>query len=162
MLKEVYLVRHAKSSWDHSGLSDAERPLNTRGKGTAPILAAIMQKKEMFPTHIYCSSALRTRQTVDIMLETLPFQGDVEILDDLYLAPASDLADLMATFKPGTRSMIVAHNPGMEELVHALGCKTHMATCCLAHAVFSQGQENPQPTWEVKEFIKPPRPAEFG
>ena len=62
-MKTVCFIRHAKSSWDQAGLSDIDRPLNIRGKTTAPIMAKILADKDITPDLIISSPAKRARQT---------------------------------------------------------------------------------------------------
>lgn len=62
-MKRLFLIRHAKSSWDHPGLDDIERPLNKRGKRDAPFMGARLKKYNTYPDMIYTSPAKRARKT---------------------------------------------------------------------------------------------------
>ena len=60
-MKHLYLMRHAKSSWKDSSLSDHQRPLNKRGKKAAPLMGSILNQQELIPDIILCSTAKRAR-----------------------------------------------------------------------------------------------------
>ncbi|WP_136805400.1 SixA phosphatase family protein [Desulfosediminicola flagellatus] len=62
-MKRLFLIRHAKSSWDHPGLDDIERPLNKRGKRDAPFMGSRLKKFNINPDMIYTSPAKRARKT---------------------------------------------------------------------------------------------------
>ena len=62
-MKTLYLVRHAKSSWKFSELTDLERPLNKRGKRDAPYMGNLMYEKKILVDAMICSPAQRTLST---------------------------------------------------------------------------------------------------
>ena len=59
----LYVMRHAKSSWEDPDLSDFQRPLNKRGRHNAKLMRKIMKNKEMFFDFAYISGAQRTIDT---------------------------------------------------------------------------------------------------
>jgi phosphohistidine phosphatase len=70
-VKRLWLLRHAKSSWDQPSLADPDRPLAPRGRRAADVLAAHLAAAEVRPTVVLCSSSLRTRQTLAAILPAL-------------------------------------------------------------------------------------------
>ena len=92
-MKRLFILRHAKSSWDDEGLPDHERPLAPRGEKAAARIAEHMRGEGIAPELVLCSTALRTRQTLAALLPVLP--GDVEILleDELYGASLDGLIE---------------------------------------------------------------------
>ena len=111
------LLRHAKSSWDTPGLEDFERPLAERGEDAAPRMGAFMKKHAIAPQLILCSAAVRTRQTLDLVLPHLAGTPAVAYEDGLYLAAAKTLLARVRGIDAGiTHAMLVGHDPGMHEL----------------------------------------------
>jgi phosphohistidine phosphatase len=129
------LLRHAKSSWDAPGLDDFERPLARRGEDAAPRMGAYMKKHAIAPELILCSTAVRTRQTLDLVLPHLSGAPVVQYEDALYLAPARTLlARLRKIGAETTHAMLVGHDPGMHELAMDLaGSGEAEALAALAH-----------------------------
>jgi phosphohistidine phosphatase len=115
------LFRHAKSAWDEPGLEDFERPLAKRGEAAAPRMGAFMAANGIVPQLILCSPAVRTRQTVDLILPFLRPAPTVEYEEALYLAAATVLlARVRKVGRHVGHLMLVGHNPGMHGLAAAL------------------------------------------
>lgn len=51
-MKQLLLIRHAKSSWEDESLDDIDRPLNNRGKKEASLLAQLLKEKELSPSMV--------------------------------------------------------------------------------------------------------------
>lgn len=88
MSRRLFLLRHAKSSWNDSGLDDFDRPLNKRGREAAPAMGKVMAEEGWEPDYVFCSSAKRTQQTLDRVLAKLDGDPEIIVADDLYLASA--------------------------------------------------------------------------
>lgn len=121
----LLLLRHAKSSWDDPGLADFDRPLAKRGKKAAPEIGAALAAKGLRPDLVLCSSAVRARETLEMVLNALgPPSPEVRYDEDLYMAtPATVIARLRKQAAPPAPPqcvMIVGHNPGFEELARLL------------------------------------------
>ena len=115
-MKRLYLLRHAKSSWDDPGLPDRDRPLAERGKRAVGKMAVYLEANGIRPDLVLCSSALRARQTLDRVASSI---GDAEtgIEDGLYAAEAEGLLERLRRVPSGIASvMLIAHNPGMQDL----------------------------------------------
>jgi phosphohistidine phosphatase len=121
-MRTLVLLRHAKSSWDQSGLDDFSRPLAERGLKAAPVMGAHLSSIGAAPELILCSTAVRTRATLDLVLPacTTP-PGRILFEDALYLASASDLLARLRTVPSNIkRVMLVGHNPGIHDLARGL------------------------------------------
>jgi phosphohistidine phosphatase len=111
------LLRHAKSSWDDSSLDDHERPLNKRGEASAPRMGEFMALHGLHPDLVLCSSAVRARQTLDLVLPRLSVRPQVIYEDSFYLAaPSLMLARLNKIDAHLKHVMIVGHDPGLQGL----------------------------------------------
>jgi phosphohistidine phosphatase len=114
------LLRHAKSSWREGGLDDRDRPLNARGQLTARLLAVHLARLPV-PDLVLCSSALRTRETLEHIVRAYGTRPPVSIEDGLYLATASALAGRIEAVEDDVASLLViGHNPGLHELAAGL------------------------------------------
>jgi phosphohistidine phosphatase len=136
-MKTLILMRHAKSSWKDSNLPDRERPLNKRGKKDAPLMGKVLIEKELIPQKILCSSAVRTHQTLDELVEAIGYTGEVELLDNLYLAEQTVYLEEL-TKQPDTleRILVIGHNPGLESLVQIFSHRVEsLPTAAVAHIV---------------------------
>jgi len=112
------LLRHAKSSWDDPALEDHERPLAPRGEKAAPLIGRHIAHEKLTPDLVLCSTALRTRQTLAlVLLELKTKPADIVYDDRLYLAtPAAMTARLSELGSEPRHVMLVGHNPGFHAL----------------------------------------------
>lgn len=120
-MRTLMLLRHAKSSWARDDLPDHERPLNKRGRRAAPAIGRFIRDQDLIPELVVSSTACRARETAEAVTTASKFSGELALDDGLYLAPAGELLS-RAQSLPDTisRAMLVAHNPGMEDLVRIL------------------------------------------
>jgi phosphohistidine phosphatase len=120
-MKELVLVRHAKSSWSQGDLSDHDRALNERGERDAPRIGQALVEHQWVPDRVLCSTAERAVETLNAVLDVLGRSRDVHMLSELYLAdPAAILATVARFGDPAERVVVLGHNPGLEDLVRAL------------------------------------------
>jgi phosphohistidine phosphatase len=120
-VKRVYLLRHAKSSWDDPDLADHDRPLAPRGKRSAEKLARYIAKERIRPGLVLCSSSKRTRQTLKGIAPALPKGVEVRYEDGLYAAGHTALLERLRRLPDSvTAVMIVGHNPGLQDLATTL------------------------------------------
>lgn len=114
-MKRLILMRHAKSDWSATG-DDHERPLNARGKASAQAMGQWLKKLGWQPDEILCSSATRTRQTLDLLgLGQTPTHFERA----LYLAEAEEIMDALRTAK-GDTVLLLGHNHGIAECAHSI------------------------------------------
>jgi phosphohistidine phosphatase len=122
--KQLFVLRHAKSSWDEPGLEDHERPLAPRGRRAAKVLAEHFRSSAIEPGLILCSSARRTVETLD----GIGLGGERVIGDDLYGASPSQLLErLRAIPDEVAAAMVIGHNPTMQVLVLRLAAGSALA-----------------------------------
>jgi phosphohistidine phosphatase len=120
-MKVLYLLRHAKSSWDDPGLDDADRPLAPRGQRAARAVALHMDRTGISPALVLCSPARRTRDTLDLVRSGLPPATRVRMEDRLYGADPAEILQILRGLPDALPSvMIVGHNPTMQELALSL------------------------------------------
>ncbi len=109
----LYLLRHAKSSWDTLGLHDHERPLAPRGQKAAARMGEHLRAGGALPALVLCSTATRTRETLDL----LGLDAPVEYDDGLYDATEGELLDRLRRLPSSLESvMLIGHNPSVQEL----------------------------------------------
>ncbi len=120
-MKTLWLLRHAKSSWDHEGLTDHDRPLNRRGERAAERMAAHLEARGIHPDLVLCSSARRTRDTLERLRPGLPPEIPVRIERDLYGAAAEEILERLRQLPQEVGApLVIGHNPGLEDLARAL------------------------------------------
>lgn len=138
---DLMLMRHAKSDW-HQHVTDMERPLNSRGVKDAIHMGAYLNKLGLVPDMMVVSAAQRTQETAKLLLENLSVPDKHIIVDkELYLADRETLQEIIEVYATDNRRLLVlAHNPGMDELVSHLASTTPtrsmsgklMVTCAVA------------------------------
>ena len=114
MTLRLILMRHAKSDWSQPG-PDHDRPLNGRGRQSATALGDWIRTKGYLPDLVLCSSAVRTRETCDL----LDINAKTEFRRDLYHASASEMAQVLASASAPVVLML-GHNPGIAEFAETL------------------------------------------
>jgi phosphohistidine phosphatase len=114
-MRRLILLRHAKSDRP-AGVADRERPLNDRGRRTAPAVGAHLAKEGFRPDLALVSTALRTRETWDAMAAALG-NPETRLQPEIYEAPARRILDVIKT-APDTAAtvIVVGHNPGLGDL----------------------------------------------
>jgi phosphohistidine phosphatase len=144
----LMLLRHAKSDWSDEGLLDVDRPLNSRGRKAAPEMAQWMQKHDRVPDRILCSSAKRTRETLERMLEAWKPTPEIHFIDRLYLAPPQTILEEALAHAKGAKSLLViGHNPGIEMLATQLSDEPcEMRTCTVV--IFEAEKNWPSDWWD--------------
>lgn len=137
-MKTLYLLRHAKSSWNDSSLRDFDRPLNDRGKSDALLIGNHLASENLSDPLLICSPALRTRETAELVLSNANLHVEPRFDDRIYEASLRDLLQVVSEIDDEKRvAMLIGHNPGMEELLAFLTGETRpMPTCALAKIVF--------------------------
>lgn len=121
-MKVLYVVRHAKSSWDDPSLNDFDRPLSDRGLRDAPHIGKHLHSRNISPDLIITSPALRALRTCELLAAELHYPVERILKSaDLYHADEDDLLDIVRGIKEGYHSvLLVAHNPGLTAFVNLL------------------------------------------
>lgn len=142
-MKNLYLIRHAKSSWDSPHLPDFERPLNGRGKRNAPEMGQRLKTRGVFPDHVASSPAVRARETILRIAEEIEFpERRISFLEDVYAAGAGTLLEIIYEFpEEAATAFLVGHNPGMTSLAEYLTGASigNIPTCGIASIEFDLG-----------------------
>jgi phosphohistidine phosphatase len=122
-MKELILIRHAKSSWDHPDLDDLDRPLNLRGEKDAPIMGKRLKKRNACPDIIITSPAVRAFTTANIIAREIGFPVEKIIIKEIiYKNTVVDLLELIHSLENNyNRVFLVGHNPAFSLLTHFLG-----------------------------------------
>lgn len=133
-MKKLFILRHAKSSWDNSDLSDFERPLNEHGLKTAPFMGEVLRKNNINPDLILSSPAKRAKQTAILVKESGKLESSILYEERVYEAGALQLFHLIEEISDEFDSLLlVGHNPGLEGLIRVLTDEAQtMPTAALA------------------------------
>jgi phosphohistidine phosphatase len=115
-MRQLLLLRHAKSSWDDKTLPDRDRPLNSRGRRAAAAMRVAMRDLGLLPDMVMLSPSRRTSDTLEA-LEPWDEAPLIEPMEGLYLATAAQLLELLHAVPETVRSvMLIGHNPGLHDL----------------------------------------------
>lgn len=133
-MKNLYLVRHAKSSWkDFEILSDFERPLNKRGKRDAPFMGNILLKMGILPELLLSSPAQRARSTAIEIAKAINYPIDnIQYKAAIYEASIYELIDIVQNLPEQYQSaMLFGHNPAFTILANIYSDKPieNLPTC---------------------------------
>ena len=132
-MKTLYLIRHAKSSWDNSAQTDFERTLNERGEHDAPLMGKILKDKNINPDLIISSPAARAFTTAERFADQLNYQTSQITIDSrIYEATMRDLTDVVREIKDIHDCVLLfGHNPGISSFSNLLSDKHvgGMPTC---------------------------------
>jgi len=162
-MRILTLVRHAKSSWQNSTLSDRERPLNERGEQDAPMMGKRIVAAGIRPSLIISSPAVRAWTTAKIVAQELAYP--IEFLqreDGLYLASLDQLLDvLVAQDAEFNNLLLVGHNPGLTAFANYLvpGVTSNLPTAGVIAVQFEQADWNlyTRPAIELLSYDFPKR-----
>ena len=119
MTLTLLLIRHAKSDWGDPSLPDHERPLNARGRRDAPRMGLWIAQAGLAPREALCSDAVRTRETLDLMLPEWPAPPQVAHRRALYHAPPEAMLAVLEEAR-APRVALIGHNPGIGALAGLL------------------------------------------
>ena len=121
-MKTLYVVRHAKSSWDDTDLADIDRPLNERGKRDAPRMGKRLKEKDIHPELMLSSPARRAFSTARRIGEVLGYpKSSIKTDKNLYHASDDAILNIVKGITDKyTVVMIFGHNPGLTDFVNLL------------------------------------------
>ncbi len=132
-MKALFLIRHAKSSWDNPMQNDFDRPLNARGLKDAPMMAQRLLERKIKIDAFFSSPAVRAKQTCSLFMQTFKVdEAAMHLQSQLYLA-APDVFMQTITNIPASVSSaaIFSHNNGITEFANTLTNASidNMPTC---------------------------------
>jgi len=131
-MKRLILVRHAKSSLNQPLVSDHERILNQTGISEAKLIGQYLANQNYIPFHIISSTATRTLETANIIIEQIKFKNKIETQSLIYSESFLNILNLINNVDNQYQCiMLVGHNPTITQLInHITNVKiNHMPTC---------------------------------
>lgn len=151
--KTLYLLRHAKSSWQDSTLADFDRPLNDRGFNDAPTMGKRLHKMGILPDIIISSPSKRTTQTIELVCKEIDFDFAKIIWDStIYHCPDKAMLDAILAIDDKFKSaMIVGHNYTITNLANKFQADTNITEVPTCGLVAIQFETN---SWSQINSIK--------
>jgi phosphohistidine phosphatase len=121
-MKTLYVIRHAKSSWDDPDLSDFDRPLNKRGVKDAPVMGKRLRKRKVIPDLMLSSPANRALTTCKLIAEAVGYAtSKIKTDKNLYHAEDAEILRIVQGIDSKYESVwIYGHNPGLTDFINAL------------------------------------------
>lgn len=144
IVRNLYLIRHGKSDWDADYGLDHDRPLAPRGERDTDKVGAYLRRASVHPDLVLCSSAVRTRQTLDRITEAAGWRSGVSVRNDLYQAPPSEVIAMIAAQPEHVRTLaVIGHQPFTGEVASRFLGSRHLEvpTACVI------GMEFDAETW---------------
>jgi phosphohistidine phosphatase len=135
MTRNLFVLRHAKSSWADEYTDDWERPLTERGERDAVQVGRLLHHRALVPDLMVSSDAVRAESTARRVADAAGYTDKVVLSSRLYHARPDVMIDVLKDAPPtAQRVLIVAHNPGLEDLVVQLtGEHVGLSTATLVH-----------------------------
>lgn len=138
-MRTLFLIRHAKSSWDNPGLRDFNRPLNERGLHDAPLMAHLLAKQGIKPDLLVSSPAKRAITTALFFAEAFDVEGDAVVQEqDIYEAAPMDILRIVSQL-PDTAQVVLlfGHNPTLTDVANRFSEKyiDNIPTCGIVQIV---------------------------
>jgi phosphohistidine phosphatase len=132
-MKTVYLVRHAKSSWEYPDLEDFERPLNNRGRKSAGLMGAVLKKLKTVPDLMLSSPANRAAMTARTIADKIDYPlHRIQYSEAVYLSHENVLLDVIKNMDDRVnQAILIGHNPGLTALADYISDQriTNIPTC---------------------------------
>lgn len=139
-MKTLFLIRHAKSSWDDTLLPDRDRPLDDRGERDVAKMGKRLKERDVKADLIMSSPAKRALATAEAIAKMLDYRRkNIAVNHRLYAGRVDDLLDVIQKLDHKLeRVMLVGHNPELTELAHYFSSGiAHLPTCAIAEFTFS-------------------------
>ncbi len=156
-MRQLILMRHAKTEQAAPGQSDFSRELTERGRMDAPLVAAQLSALGAEPELALVSDATRARQTWELVQPCFPACSH-RLMSTLYLAEAETIIrEALQSHKD--RVLVIGHNPGLHELASVIADNDTPAELALhqkfptsAAVVFER--ESPTTAWKLRTFVQ--------
>src|ERR671923_68460 len=136
-MKTLLILRHAKAVPKNLSLSDHDRPLDKLGEDDALHMGKLIKDKDIIPSFIISSTALRAKTTAELVAKGCSYQGDIVLNQSLYEAKPKDYLAILETLSDKYSTiLIVGHNPTVEDTVQILTDSSDLVaipSCALAH-----------------------------
>ena len=133
-MNRLLIMRHAKSDQHVVGLTDHERPLNTRGERDAPRMGKRLLEMVIQPDAIISSTAVRAERTAELFAQGNAYPGALRADSRLYLCEVPNYVEVLGELPESAGTvLVVSHNPGSEEfLAYLTGVMREMPTAAIA------------------------------
>jgi phosphohistidine phosphatase len=120
MSRTLYLIRHAKSSWDNPALRDFQRPLNQRGQNDAPRMARMLAAEGVRPDLIVTSPARRALTTAQFFAAEMQVpDADFVQNEDIYEASEQQIFRIVSALPDAARVVLLfGHNPTFTDVAN--------------------------------------------
>lgn len=132
-MKKLFLIRHAKSSWEEPAKTDLERPLNKRGKRDAPFMGKLLKKENFIPDLIITSPAVRALTTAKIFADETGYpEKKIVIENDIYESGIKEIEAVVQKIDSDYKTVFVfGHNPSFTSYANHVGDKflDNVPTC---------------------------------
>jgi len=137
-MKKLYIIRHAKSSWDDMALDDFDRGLNKRGRKNAPMMANRLKNKGVMPDIILSSSAKRAKKTAKIIADGIGFSKKIKFDDELYDVLPNELHKKLRAIKnKHNTAFLIGHNPELNMIAEDfIDFNQNIVTCGILEIEF--------------------------
>lgn len=144
-MKTLYLVRHAKSEWEHGHIPDIDRPLNARGYRDADVMSSLLKEKKIIPDLIVTSPAVRAITTALIFCRNFHMNpADILIVPDLYESTVKQYTQRVSGIDNRYKQvMLFGHNQVISNFANSLTTSftEAMPTCAIAGIRFPDCKE---------------------
>jgi phosphohistidine phosphatase len=162
-MKNLLLMRHAKSSFKEGEMPDFERPLSKRGEKDAPRMGKLLKDKNLVPDLILSSTAVRASRTAELVADKCGYKGEILYVQSLYLGEPEAYLETLRDLKEQDDNLqtvlVIGHNPGLESLLQMLtdhlDCLPTSAIAYLKVPVRSWSALTPQIIAELEELWRP-------
>lgn len=157
-MKQLLVMRHAKSDWGADYDSDHERPLNGRGERSARVMGRVLSSRQLAPDLVVTSTAVRARTTAKLAIDAGDWECEIRLEPDFYGTGARQVVDIAAQSPEVGRLMVVGHQPTWSMVVRGLtGEYADMKTAAVAvvELPIDSWRELPAASGELSELLYP-------
>ncbi len=160
-MKNLLIMRHAKSGWSDLTTSDFDRPLNKRGINDAPMMGKKLLEMGKKIDLIISSSANRAASTAQLISQSINYENEIQFERSFYLSDTDDtIFTLQQISDKYNTVLLIGHNPTLESLVYSLISDKNsiiMPTASVASIIFQidQWQYIESNSGQLEWFIKP-------
>jgi len=163
-MKSLYLLHHAKSSWNDASLDDHDRPLSERGRHAAKMMARYLKRSKITPDLVICSTTVRAIQTLDPIVKAV---NPVAIIlkREIYAGTQQGLWEQLRKIPESAKSvLLIGHNPALQNLALELAqadkllpfAREKFPTCAMARFRFHGAWKSSEPHGAaLASFIAP-------
>lgn len=132
-MKQLLLMRHAKSDWDADYSRDHDRPLNDRGVRSARLMGRFLAAHDLAPGLVISSTAQRARSTAQLAAEAGGWDAEIDLQLGFYEAGPEGVVEIAAKAPDVHRLMLIGHQPTWSGVVSSItGTRVDIKTASVA------------------------------